>query len=168
MKIAICGKMASGKTTLANSIINQNDDEGTVLSLAKKVKDIGVELFFMDGKDRPLLQKIGMKMREIRADVWLDYLIQSADDWQKDNVGVVVVDDVRFKNEVKKLKDNGWTLIKLEITESLQKERLQKTYTDWKPHWDNRHDASEADVDNIPLEWFDYILDGDNLTDFKI
>ena len=107
-------------------------------------------------------------MREIKEDVWLDYLIQSADDWQKDNIGIVVIDDVRFKNEVKKLKDNGWTLIKLEITDSLQKERLQKTYEDWEPHWNNRHDASEADVDNIPLEWFDYVLDGDDLTGFNI
>ena len=79
MKIAVCGKMASGKTTFANMLINQKG-EGTVLSLAKKVKDIGTELFFMEGKDRPLLQKIGMKMREIKEDVWLDYLIQSADD----------------------------------------------------------------------------------------
>tara|TARA_R110000851_G_scaffold120238_3_gene248502 strand:- start:196 stop:702 length:507 start_codon:yes stop_codon:yes gene_type:complete len=167
MKIAVCGKMASGKTTFANMLINQKG-EGTVLSLAKKVKDIGTELFFMEGKDRPLLQKIGMKMREIKEDVWLDYLIQSADDWQKDNVGIVVIDDVRFKNEVKKLKDNGWTLIKLEITDSLQKERLQKTYEDWKLHWNNRNDASEADVDKIPLEWFDYVLDGDDLTGFNI
>ena len=67
LKIAVCGKMASGKTTLANMMVAEKD-KGEVLSLAKKVKDIGRELFFMEDKDRPLLQKIGMKMREIKED----------------------------------------------------------------------------------------------------
>ena len=68
LKIAVCGKMASGKTTLANMIVDEKNN-GTVLSLATKVKDIGKELFFMEAKNRPLLQKIGMKMREIQEDV---------------------------------------------------------------------------------------------------
>tara|TARA_R110000803_G_scaffold34651_2_gene75511 strand:+ start:82 stop:612 length:531 start_codon:yes stop_codon:yes gene_type:complete len=166
LKIAVCGKMASGKTTLANMMVAEKD-KGEVLSLAKKVKDIGRELFFMEDKDRPLLQKIGMKMREIKEDVWLDYLIQSADELvkEKDN-SIVVVDDVRFVNEVQKLKENGWILIKIEIDAELQKERLQKTYEDWETHWNNRTDASETEVDKVPEEWFDFILDGSNLHEF--
>ena len=57
MKIAICGKMASGKTTVAQSL-----DGFKVLSLAGEVKRVGRELFGMKDKDRPLLQQIGMKM----------------------------------------------------------------------------------------------------------
>tara|TARA_R110002012_G_scaffold315755_1_gene530007 strand:- start:3601 stop:4131 length:531 start_codon:yes stop_codon:yes gene_type:complete len=166
LKIAVCGKMASGKTTLANMIVNEKNN-GTVLSLATKVKDIGKELFFMEAKNRPLLQKIGMKMREIQEDVWLDYLIKSADSLIAENkTAIVVVDDVRFVNEVKKLKDNGWIIIKIEIEDELQKERLQKTYADWETHWNNRADASEAEVDKVPEEWFDFILDGSELTEF--
>ena len=73
MKIAICGKMASGKTTLADWFVDNHDF--LKISLAAKVKEIGVNLFGMKQKDRRLLQQIGMKMREIKEDVWIDYLI---------------------------------------------------------------------------------------------
>ena len=36
----------------------------------------------------------------------------------------VVCDDVRFINEAKTLKENGWFLIKIEIDENLQRNRL--------------------------------------------
>ena len=76
MKIAICGKMASGKTTVAKSL-----DGFQVVSMAGEVKRVGRELFGMKigEKNRPLLQQIGMKMREIRQSVWLDALIREAD-----------------------------------------------------------------------------------------
>ena len=153
MRIAICGKMASGKTTVAQSL------EGfRVLSLAGEVKRVGRELFGMKDKNRPLLQQIGMKMREIRESVWLDALIRESEKHK-----LVVCDDVRFINEAKTLKENGWTLIKLVITDDLQKQRLQNTYPDdWEVHWNNRKDASETEVDKIPLEIFDLVIPAAN------
>ena len=151
MKVGICGKMASGKTTLAKGF----EEEGyQIISLADEVKRVGRELFNMTGKDRPLLQQIGMKMREIRPSVWLDALMKQAEKYPH-----VVCDDVRFINEAKTLKENGWYLIKIEIDENLQRNRLMMTYPDhWDKHWDNRHDSSEAEVDKIPHEIFDLIL----------
>jgi len=160
MKIAICGKMASGKTTLANRLC----DEGnyTRLSLAGMVREVAYTLFNMkqENKDRKLLQQIGMKMREIRPMVWIDYVIEESKGYE-----FVVVDDVRFVNEAKQFKENGWKLVKLEITDEIQKSRLQNTYgDDWESHWNNRSDPSEAEVDKIPIEWFDLVIspnDGD-------
>ena len=153
MKIAICGKMASGKTTVAQSL-----EEFQVLSLAGEVKRVGRELFGMKEKDRPLLQQIGMKMREIRESVWLDALIRESEKHK-----LVVCDDVRFINEAKTLKEHGWTLIKLVITNDLQKQRLQNTYPDdWEVHWNNRKDASETEVDAIPLDLFDLVIPAAN------
>ena len=151
MKVGICGKMASGKTTLAKGF----EEEGyQIISLADEVKRVGRELFNMTGKDRPLLQQIGMKMREIRPSVWLEALMKQAEGYPH-----VVCDDVRFINEAKTLKENGWYLIKIEIDENLQRNRLMMTYPDhWDKHWDNRHDSSEAEVDKIPHEIFDLIL----------
>ena len=151
MKVGICGKMASGKTTLAKGF----EEEGyQIISLADEVKRVGRELFNMTGKDRPLLQQIGMKMPEIRPSVWLDALMKQAENYPH-----VVCDDVRFINEAKTLKENGWYLIKIEIDENLQRNRLMMTYPDhWDKHWDNRHDSSEAEVDKIPHEIFDLIL----------
>ena len=159
MKIAICGKMASGKTTLANRLCIE--ENYTRLSLAEMVKEVAYTLFNMkpENKDRKLLQQIGMKMREIRPMVWIDYVIEESKGYD-----CVVVDDVRFINEVKQFKENGWILVKLEITDEIQKSRLQKTYDDWESHWNNRDDPSEAEVNKIPIEWFDLVIspnDGD-------
>ena len=122
----------------------------------------GIELFGMKDKDRPLLQQIGMKMREIRESVWLDVLIREAEKYELYGYSVVC-DDVRFVNEAKTLKENGWTVIKLVITDDLQKQRLQDTYgDDWKIHWNNRTDASETEVDAIPLELFDLVIPASN------
>ena len=159
MKIAICGQMASGKTTLANRLCEE--ENYTRLSLAGMVKEVAYTLFNMkpENKDRKLLQQIGMKMREIRPMVWIDYVIEESKGYE-----CVVVDDVRFINEVKQFKENGWILVKLEITDEIQKSRLQKTYDDWESHWNNRDDPSEAEVEKIPIEWFDLVIspnDGD-------
>ena len=91
-------QMASGKTTLAEHLKNHHGFE--IISMAGEVKRVGRELFGMTKKDRPLLQKIGMKMREIRESVWLDAVIN-----QSQNYEIVVCDDVRFINEAKNLKD---------------------------------------------------------------
>jgi len=146
MKVAICGRMASGKTTLANWFVDQGYQK---VSLAAKVKDIARDLFKMKNKDRRLLQKIGMKMREIRPDVWIEYLIGT-------DGNLLVVDDVRFVNEARSFKAAGWVLIRLNIDEDLQKKRLQRTYPDdWETHWNNRSDSSETEVDMIPADLID-------------
>lgn len=155
LKIGICGRMASGKTSLAREII-LNHGEGEVLSLAKEVKNVAKNLFGMEDKDRPLLQKIGMKMREIEEDVWLNFLLRQADVSEK---AIVVVDDVRFINEVDKMRDAGFVMIKIVIDETLQKERLKETYPkDWEVHWENRDNSSEVQVDLVPDHWFDFIV----------
>ena len=158
MKIGICGKMASGKTTLAEELSHLEDYGFTIISMAGEVKRVGRELFGMIKKDRPLLQQIGMKMREIRESVWLDAVINEAKHHPD-----AVCDDVRFINEAKNLKDAGWLLVKLEIDDDLQKSRLKTTYgDDWEVHWNNRSDPSEAEVDKIPLDWFDLVIPAAN------
>ena len=147
MKIAVCGKMASGKTTLADWFVEHHDFQK--ISLAAKVKSIAADLFGMVHKDRRLLQQIGMKMREIREDVWIDYLINH----EGDNL---IVDDVRFINEAEKLKAAGWTIVRINIDDELQKERLKVTYPDdWEVHWSSRGDSSEAQVDLIATTLLD-------------
>ncbi len=157
MKIAICGRMAAGKTTLANLIINGVNNDVVKLSMAGQVKAIAHELFKMEDKDRPLLQKIGMKMREIRHDVWLDYVIAEADEYDNPQT-IRIIDDVRFINEATKLKENGWKIVRISIDENTQLERLKTTYLDWEIHWENINNPSEAEVDKISEEVIDWFL----------
>lgn len=165
MKIAICGRMAAGKTTLANLIINGVNDDVVKLSMAGQVKAIAHELFKMEDKDRPLLQKIGMKMREIRHDVWLDYVIAEAEEYDNPQI-IRIIDDVRFINEATKLKENGWKIVRISIDENTQLERLKRTYIDWETHWDNRNNPSEAEVDEISDETIDWFVDANHVYDF--
>ena len=165
MKIAICGRMAAGKTTLANLIINGVNNDVVKLSMAGQVKAIAHELFKMEDKDRPLLQKIGMKMREIRHDVWLDYVIAEADEYDNPQT-IRIIDDVRFINEATKLKENGWKIVRISIEEPTQLERLKKTYDNWQIHWNNRDNPSEAEVDKISEEVIDWFVDANHVYDF--
>ena len=97
MKIAIIGKMCSGKTTIANLIIDK-DKSYKRLSFGQKVKDLAVELFNMKGKDRSLLINFANKMREIDSDVWGNYIINNNKD-----IDNCIIDDIRYQNELDKL-----------------------------------------------------------------
>ena len=68
MKIAITGKMCSGKTTLSNYLC-QLEPKFQIFSFGKKVKEVAITLFNMNPsvKDRSLLTSVGQKMREINA-----------------------------------------------------------------------------------------------------
>ena len=75
MKIAICGKMCSGKTTLANYIMRTYPGYQKY-AFADKVKELCIELFQMKGKDRSLLINFANKMREIDSNVWINQVLK--------------------------------------------------------------------------------------------
>lgn len=169
MKIAIAGRMASGKTTLAQELVKdfqRNGQKASIVSLAGKVKEIATDLFGMTEKNRPLLQQIGMKMREIEPDVWLDYVINLADTEQAKG-NVVIVDDVRFVNEAEKLHEKGWKVIKITVNEETQMERLKKTYSDWEIHWENRDNPSEKEVDMIDISIVNVHIGAEDTLNFE-
>lgn len=174
LKIAVSGKMGSGKTTFYetlrefhnnnhHNISGKEDDVVYRFSLADPVKEVAYNYFGMpsDIKDRKLLQQIGQKFREIDPDVWVNLMInkvekQEIKEWE--NWEAAICDDVRFPNEAKALKDDGWVMIRLEVSENEQKRRLKSAYGDgWEEHWKNRHEISETALDNYDFEW-DYIF----------
>lgn len=138
MKIGICGPMCSGKTTIANYIVSK-DNSFYITSFAKKLKEIAVELFNMKQKDRELLIIIGKKMREIDENVFVNSAIKDCQDYEN-----VIIDDIRYNNELNKLKEYGWITIKLIISEELQLKRIKKTYPEsWETHYKYIKDNSE-------------------------
>ena len=122
MKIAICGKMCSGKTTLANYIMRTFPGY-TKYSFAGKVKELCVELFNMQGKDRSLLINFANKMREIDPDVWVNQVLKQTEGKQN-----CIIDDVRYQNEVDALIHDGWTFIQLNVPYSIQRQRIMRLY----------------------------------------
>ena len=141
MKIAIAGKMCSGKTTLCNHIIKEYPHH-IKKSIAGKVKEIATEMFGMKEKDRNLLQTIGTQFRMINNDVWINYVV-------KDDLPNVIIDDLRYLNEAKILKENGWYIIRININDKLQTERIKQTYDNWEEHIQNINHESELEIDKM-------------------
>lgn len=124
MKIAVTGRMCSGKTTLCNYLC-ELEPRFQIFSFGKKVKDVASDLFLMNPqiKDRTLLTGIGQKMREIDLEVWINYVINQCKD-----VEYCLVDDLRYQNEYEALVKNGFKIIQLNISNELQEERIKKVY----------------------------------------
>ena len=154
IKIAICGKMCSGKTYLSNKIAKHYSLKK--ISIGDKVKEIAIELFNMSYKDRKLLQKIGTNMRLINKDVWINYII-------KKNTNNIIIDDLRYINEAKLLKKNNWLIIRLNISSEKQIKRLKLTYPKtYKNHINNLNHESENQINNL-TKYIDIDIDNNNL-----
>ena len=143
MKIAVTGKMCSGKTTLCNYLC-ELEPRFQIFSFGKKVKDVASDLFNMDPqiKDRTLLTSIGQKMREIDKDVWVNYVINQCKD-----VEYCLVDDLRYQNEYEALVKNGFKIIQLNISDELQEYRIRNIYPlNYEDHLQNRNHPSEKNT----------------------
>jgi dephospho-CoA kinase len=187
VKIGICGKMASGKTTLANEIMELIPDMNKH-SLAKAVKDFATFVYDIEPghKDRVAFQKIGDGARKhLYENIWIETLIKKINlesqinytpsgevdmngrdyglDWENPDASNYnyhcIVDDIRYVNEVRELKKAGWIIIKLDIAEDLQLERLKKTYpNDWETHYGARQHPSELEIDLITEGMVDLVI----------
>lgn len=193
LKIAISGKMCSGKTTLLDMITDYHDVEvcsggadqdilqvAERFSLADPVKEVAHRYFRMpeDYKDRSLLQKIGQQFRDIEPMVWINLLIDRADEYEsiQDSLeaadgasmkGCAICDDVRFPNELEALKEAGWITIRLDVDAEERKTRLQRVYgDDWANHWNNRNEVSETALDNFDFNW-DFVLKNPTYSDLE-
>ena len=138
MKIAITGKMCSGKSSLAN-ILLESDSRFKIYSFGQKVKDVAKDLFDMQEKDRSLLTSIGTKMREINADVWINYVLKQTKDQTH-----CIVDDLRYQNEYEALVNSGFKIIQLKVDPIIQKERIKIVYpNNYEDHLKNINHISE-------------------------
>ena len=170
VKIGLCGVMASGKTTLADKVVEKYQGFGK-FSLADAVKRFANFVYDIpEGyKDRVAYQKIGDGARQqLYEDVWLDTVLNEIAHHEvvSNNEGFIthfIIDDIRYQNEVIKLKSKGWKIIKIEIEDELQNERLKETYPDnWETHVASKNHASESEVNIIPYQLFDYIIKASN------
>ena len=120
MKIAIYGPMCSGKTTVA-TILKEYDQRYSIYSFGQKIKELAIELFQMEGKDRSLLIQIADQMREIDEDVWAKYVVE-----QTKGNNYCLIDDLRFQNELNYLE--GWKIICLTTPEEERIRRIKELY----------------------------------------
>lgn len=143
MKIGLIGKMCSGKSYVSKILARRCALKQ--FAFADKVKEISKDLFFTEWKDRKLLQQIGAGMRLIDEYVWINYLIFSMDGEDR-----IIVDDIRYPNELQALRERDFTIIKLTVDKETQINRLIETYPNtYVQHIDRLNHESESYVDNM-------------------
>lgn len=176
LKIAITGKANSGKNTVSGLLCNaacSEDQEFISLAFADPIKEIAQTLFpqlprqylygsselrsevipnaFKDGEPltvRQLLIDLGTSAREYNPNIWIDILHYRIDVAQKGKPHLIIINDVRFKNEFDFLKGLGFYQIRL--------------YRDKHTKIDH---ASETDQDAIQDSQFDLVLHNDSTLD---
>jgi len=141
LRIAFSGKMQVGKTTSAEYLVRKY---GFVkLAFADKLKEIARDLFpeqFEKGeKPRKLLQDLGIKMREIDEDVWVNYVMRKIKSLPKETN--ITIDDLRFLNEYKALKNEGFFVVRI----------IRNV-----PPSPYLNHQSEIEVDKMPYDWVIY------------
>ena len=95
-------------------------------------------------------------MREIDQDIWIKYIL-------KNNTNNVIIDDARYYNELKALKDNGFIIIKLDLDKDTQLKRLKKCYPHtYHNHINNMNHESECSMDENDNSLFDVVIKSDN------
>lgn len=107
--ILVSGRAGVGKTTLSNLlkkgfVLDKFNAE--IFSFAETIKEIAfLDFMWNKNKDmdgRKLLQDLGRIGREYNENIWVNYAI---DKIKYSNVPVCIIDDWRFPNELKRIKE---------------------------------------------------------------
>lgn len=155
MIVAICGRIASGKSTLSQKIIDGLCSKHSVrrISFAHQVKRYAGELFGCDvdgpNKNRAILQTFAESMKAIDPDIWVKMTRQLIDSTPAD---FVIIDDLRFPNELRMLRALGALIIRINITKDVQMNRIQSTYGNYDEHISRLDHVSESHVDTLDVD----------------
>lgn len=143
IKIALTGKMRSGKDTFAKMLMEL--DEFQHVKFSKGISEI-VHKFIPSNingqKLRSAYQLIGQTMRAIDEDVWIRYAFKDIDMSKN-----IIVTDLRQENECQFLKDNGFTIIKIVADDNDRINRMNELHDKYSKE-DLNHETELA-VDNI-------------------
>ncbi len=145
-KIAITGRMGTGKTTMANLLALSGYKQR---SIAQKIREIVQEIDLPQTRD--ILQETGRFYRQWDENVWIRVVVrQSREDVSQ---GLkTVVDDVRFLNEVTLLQKEDFLIVRLHVPSVLRKKRIEKRdnlkiddkmWEEWQNH------STEQQIDQI-------------------
>lgn len=145
MKIALFGKMRTGKDTVADLLINDHDFKK--YSLATGIGEIIYKYFpnaWDNGKPRHHYQHIGQQLRELDKNVWINYLLSSV---ERDGVERVVVADGRQVNEADALRKEGYLIVLVKTEEETRIKRILESGDNFNPEQLNHE--TEQQVDKI-------------------
>lgn len=154
MKVALVGKMRSGKDTVGRMFI---EDYGCFqFAFGDGIKRVTRSYFpelVKQGKPRRAYQVIGQTFRSIDPQVWINDLNRTYEDLQEKGITRFVITDVRQMNEYHYLKAQGFQIVKVETADELRIERIKASGDSYSME-DLNHETELA-VDTIP---YDYVI----------
>lgn len=143
MKIALFGKMRSGKDTVTKILVEEHGFKG--FAFAQGIGEIIVKYFptaLAYGKPRNHYQHIGQSLRELDEDVWINYLFKrvlhhkmdlklNVENKNKNIPFRVVVTDGRQLNEADRLRKEGYLIVKVEAPIEERLKRMKESGDDF-------------------------------------
>jgi len=147
MKIAISGKMRSGKDEMANYLTEKYNF--LRVGFADYIKEMAKDNFKISEKEikekpkniREFLQLLGKAGRAYDENFWVKKALEEIEETEEANYPDIinfVIPDLRFQNEAKFLKKRGFFLVRVN---SERNERLKRGKLS------NENDISEIDLD---------------------
>ena len=76
--------------------------------------------------DRPTINHVGMKMRDLDPDVWVRSALTEVERVNYEHMMPVVMDDMRGDNEWNQLRARGFVMIHLVVDNAVREERLRQ------------------------------------------
>jgi len=145
LRIAFVGKAGTGKTSLAMILVRRH---GLVLlSFASKLKEFATEILLRPidkQRDRTFLQMLGDGARHSDPNIWVRWLHMTMQRYERQGIEDFVVDDCRYLNEAKFLREHGFVLVRLAGKSYIKLSERQRSH------------PSELELEKIDV---DFILD---------
>lgn len=109
------------------------------------IKDEGKGVYLKNKYYRDLTQRVGKCIREkFGSQVWVEILLNEASLLLKQGYKVIC-DDVRLRVESEQLSRAGFTMIRLDVDQDVQKERILRMYETLNPDALTHHTETELD-----------------------
>lgn len=178
--IGIHGKLGSGKNWIGSNVI---------IPVLMKYKQKYLEVSFADQikinvmtknnieyksvyetktqETRILLQNEGTDGRKIDQDIWIKYLNNWINVYNKRNIEVFIITDLRYKNEYTFIKENNGIVIKVVAPKRNEKRLLQECKGDVSIYNKIKTHQSEIDMDTFDDFKFDWIIDNDTIQNIE-
>lgn len=122
MKIAIAGRIRSGKDTVGDLLKEKHILKPFAFAdgIAEIIKNYFPEAF-ENGKPRRHYQHIGQELRELNPYVWINYLDRQI---KQSGLQDILVTDCRQNNESTYLRENGFMVVKVQADIEVRKQRI--------------------------------------------
>jgi dephospho-CoA kinase len=154
VKIALIGKIRSGKDSFANFLIDEYGFKR--YAFGDGIGEVVKKYFpdeFIKGKPRKHYQSIGQHFRSLDAEVWIKYLEKQMNQSDDENI---IITDLRQFNEWQRMKELGFIFIKVEAPEDIRQMRMKYAGDVWNP--DDLSHSTEREIDFLQ---YDYLIKND-------